>query len=68
MLRLGKATHLSLRFKFILSERFSISLWGSGVLLFREFIDIVSILFYNFIEFIVLLYTFLVNSFSRYKE
>ena len=29
---------------------------------------IVSILFYNFIQFIILLYTFLVISFARYRE
>ena len=68
MLRFDKATYLSLLFKFILSERLSNSLWGSDVLLFSEFINIVSILFYNFIEFIILLYTFLVTSFSEYKE
>ena len=33
-----------------------------------EFINIVSISFYNFIEFIVLLYTFFVTSSSLYKE
>ena len=38
------------------------------MLLFPEFINIVSILFYNFMEFIILLYTFLVISFARYKE
>ena len=38
------------------------------VLLFLDFINIVSILFFNFIEFIMLLYTFLVISFARYKE
>ena len=43
-------------------------LWESSVLLFSEFINIVSILFYNVIEFIILLYTSLVTSFSRYKE
>ena len=48
-----------------LFERFSNSLWG---LLFSELINIVSIVFHNFIEFIVLLYTFLVISFARYKE
>ena len=37
-------------------------------LLFKEFMNIVSILFYNFIEFIILLYNFLVISFARYKE
>ena len=44
------------------------SLWGSDVLLSLEFINIISILFYNFIEFIILLYTFLVISFAQYKE
>ena len=38
------------------------------VLVFPEFINIVFILFDNFIEFIILLYTFLVNSFALYKE
>ena len=38
------------------------------MLLFLEFTNIVSILFYKFIEFIILLYTFLVISFFRYKE
>ena len=33
-----------------------------------EFTNIVSTLFYNFIEFIILLYTYLVFSFARYKE
>ena len=54
-------------FKSILSEKMSTSLWGSDVLLFSEFINIVSILFYMFIEFILLLYTFLVISFARYR-
>ena len=36
--------------------------------LFPEFITIVSILYHNFIEFMILLYTFLVTSFARYKE
>ena len=35
---------------------------------FAEFINILFILFYNFIKFIILLYTFLVISFIRYKE
>ena len=43
------------------------SLWGLDVLLFPEFINIVFILFYNFTEFIILFYIFLVISFSRYK-
>ena len=69
MLRFNKATYLSLLFKFILSERLNNSLRGSDALLFSEFIkNIVSILFYNFIEFIILLYTFLVFSFARYKK
>ena len=69
MPRFDKATYLSLLFKFILSERFSYSLWRSDVLLFSEFINIVSILFYNLIEFIILLYTyFFSNLFARYKE
>ena len=59
MLRFDKATYLSLLFKFILSERLSNSLSGSDVLLHSEFIDIVSIVVYNFIEFIILLYNFL---------
>ena len=58
MLRLDKATYLSLLFKFIFPERLSNSLWGSDVLLFSEFINVVSILFYNVIEFIILLYVF----------
>ena len=62
MLTFDKATHLSLFFKFILSERLSNSLSGSVVLLFLEFTNIVSILFYNFVEFIILLCTFLVIS------
>ena len=40
----------------------------SDVLLFSEFINIVSILFYNFIEFMILLNTFLAISFPRYKD
>ena len=40
MLRLDKATYLSLFFKFILSEKISNSLWRSDVLLFPEFINI----------------------------
>ena len=44
MLRFDKATYVSLLFKFILSERLSSSLWGSDVLLFLEFINMVSTL------------------------
>ena len=68
MLRFDRATYLSFLFKFIFSERFSNSLLGSDVLLFLEFINIVSILFCNFIEFTILLYTFLVISFAWYKK
>ena len=44
------------------------SLEGSDVLLFLEFINLVSISYYTYIEFIILLYTFLVIYFDRYKE
>ena len=43
-------------------------MWGSSVLLFPEFINIVFILFYNFTELNILLYTFLVIFFAWYKE
>ena len=68
MLRFGKATYLSLTFKFVLSESFGNSLWRSDIPLFLEFINIVPILFYNFAELIILFYTFLVISFALYKE
>ena len=68
MLRFDKAANLSLLFKNILSLRLSNSQQGSDVLLLLEFMNIVSILLYNFIEFIILLYTFLVTSFSQYKN
>ena len=68
MLRFDIATYLSLLFKFIFYERLSNSLWGSDVLTFPEFMDIISIPFFNFIELIILLYTFLVISFAWYKE
>ena len=68
MLRFDKATYLSLLFKFILSERLRNSLRGSDVLLFSEFINVVCILFYNFIELAMLLYTFLVISFARFSK
>ena len=35
---------------------------------FSEFIDLVSILLHNFVEFFIFLYTFLVISFARYSE
>ena len=71
MLKFDKSTYLSplsLLFKSISSKRLSDSLRGSDVSLFPEFINIVSILFYNFIELIILLYTFLVISFAQYRE
>ena len=49
-------------------ERMSSSLRKCDILLFSELINIVSILFYKFIEFIIMLYTFLVISFAGYKE
>ena len=67
MLRFDKVTCLLLLFKFTSSLKLSDSLWRSDVLLFSEYINIVSILFYNFIKPIILLYTFLVNFFARYK-
>ena len=63
MLRFDKATYLTFLFKFILSVRLNNSQPGSDVLLCLEFINIVSILFYNFIEFIMLL-----TSYFQYKE
>ena len=68
MLRFDKATYLSLLFKFILSQRLSNSLCGSDVLLFSEFINILSTLFYNLIKFIISLCTSLATFFARYKE
>ena len=68
MLRFDKATIVSLLFKFILSLRLTNSLWGLDVLLLPEFINIVFILYENCVEFIILLYNFLVISFARLKE
>ena len=68
MPRFYKATTLSFTFKFVFSKRFSNSLWGSSILSFSEFISIASLLFYNFIEFIMLLNTLLVIAFAQYKE
>ena len=68
MIRFDRATYLSLYFKFNFPGIFSNSLWGSDVLLFLELINVVYILFYNFIEFMILLYTILVLSFCWYKE
>ena len=64
MLRFGKTTYLSLLFKLILSViRSNNGLCGSVVILFLEFRNIVSILFYNFTEFTKALHPFLVISF-----
>ena len=60
-------TYLSLFVKFILSAELHNNLWGSDISLFLKYINIVSFLFYNFIEFVVLLYTFLVVPFAQYK-
>ena len=65
MLRFDKATYLSLLFKFVLSVRLSNSLRGADVPLFLEFINRVAILFHNFIELIIFLYTFLEYFFSQ---
>ena len=64
MLGFDKATNLSHLFKFVLLVTLSNNQWRSDVSLFLEFINILSILFYNFIEFMILLYTFLVISFA----
>ena len=53
---------------FFLYEGLSNNLWGSDDLLFLEFINMVSILYYTFIEFIIVLYHFLVISFAWYKQ
>ena len=55
MLRFDKATYFSRPFKTFLPKRLSNILQGSDILLFSEFFNIVSILFYNLIEFIILL-------------
>ena len=55
-------------YHFFLNLFFLKDLSGSDILLFIEFINIVSVLFYKFIEFIILLYTFLVISFAWYKK
>ena len=56
MLRFDKTTYLSLLFKFILSQRLSSTLRGSDILLFPEFVIIVSIFYRNFIGFIYYIY------------
>ena len=67
-IRFDKATYLQLLLKSILSKKLINSLWESDVLIFSEFINIVSILCYNFFEFIILLHTFLVISFTQYRQ
>ena len=64
--KIWHALNLLLLFKFLSSARLSNSLYESDILLFLRFIYIVSILFYKFIEFIILLYTFLVICFDTY--
>ena len=59
-LRFDEATYLSFLFKFIISKRLSCRLWRSDVLLFSDFINIVFILPYNYTEFIIFLYTYLI--------
>ena len=68
MLTFDNATYVSFLFKFILSLWLSNSLSGLTVPLFLEFRYIVSVVLYNFIEFIILLYTFLLTSVSLYNE
>ena len=68
MLRFDKATYLLLILKFILSERLSNSLCMLEVLLFSEFINRVSFLYYDRIKFVVFLNTFLVLLFARYEK
>ena len=69
MLGFDKATYLLLFLSFILPEKLSNSLWELDVLIrFPDFINIVPILFYNFIEFNILLYTFLAIYFAWYKD
>ena len=60
MLSFDKTTFLSLLFKLILSVRIKCF----TILRIHKY----GILFYNFIEFLMSLYTFLVISFARYRE
>ena len=59
---------LSLLFKSTLSKSLGNSLREEDALLFPEFIDIVFILLFDFIEFIILLHTFFATFFSQYKK
>ena len=66
MLRFDKAIIFSAILKSNLLVNFNIKTYGLDVLLFSEFINIVSI--YNWIDLIILLFTFLVICFNWYKE
>ena len=68
MLGFDEATYLSLLFNFILPVRLSNILWGSYVLLFLEFMNIVFIfvLYLYWIHYIVIY--FLLILFSQYKQ
>ena len=65
MLRFENAITFFFNLKSNLSVSFNFNIYGLDVLLFSEFINILSI-FYN--DFIKLLYTFLVISFDWYSE
>ena len=67
MLRFDKAITFLPILKSILLVSFDIKICGLGVLLFSEFINIVSI-FYIFMDLIMLLCTFLVICLDWYKE
>ena len=66
MLKFDEATYFSHLFSFILSVRFSNR--GSDIPLFLDILNIVTVLFYNLIEFILLLFISLVISFAWFKE
>ena len=68
MLIFDKRTYLSLPFKFIWSKKLSNRLWVSDVLRSSKFLYIVCVLIYNFIEFIILFYTFIVISLAWCRE
>ena len=70
MLRFDKVIDSFFLLKSILTVKLSNNLGRSDVLLFSEFTNIVSIfvLYFNYIEFNMLLYAFLVISFSRCKK
>ena len=73
MLRFDKEMLFPPLLRSVLSVRLSINTWGLEVLLFSEFMNIVSIfLYYTSIDLIILLfillYTFLVITLDWYKE